>query len=480
MATTVNLRKTLDRKQWEMCAPAPTATTAGACLIESSPAAAGISTGTTVGTAATPDNITLYITGASAMYQYKTAEDGWVLLPASGIAGTFGAGVCGTYHHCGPTGTASAATATTLTTTTTVKVNLAGYKIRLTGGTNAGQEAVITSNTIGANSVITVASWPGGTPDNTTTYQLMSGRFYIVFPAATPGFRYWDHATQAFSGALTVTGLTFTVTDGRIVGTPSSAGTFASGTATAGAASTITNSGKSWTTNQWTNYQIRITGGTGKGQVRTISSNTGTVITVSSNWTSNPDATSTYSIEGNDDYLYFVGNNATAIFRYSISGNSWSTMTARGNATAAGCTFSWISGVSDSTWTSESAIINGRRIYGFRGGASSALDYYDIPSNTWTNTVAYPRAAETLTTGSSGCYDGGRYLYIQKDATGRWFRYDVLSDEFDGWSVNLYPHGAALVGDKTFFATYVDGATTIKYVYSLINTGTAMFRCMVI
>lgn len=34
------------------------------------------------------------------------------------------------------------------------------------------------------------------------------------------------------------------------------------GKATAGAASTLTNSAKTWTVNQWTNYQIRIVSGT--------------------------------------------------------------------------------------------------------------------------------------------------------------------------------------------------------------------------
>ena len=479
MTTTVNLRKTLDRKQWEMCTPAPTATLAGAFVVESSPAAAGISSGTTAGTVATPNNIAVYCTGANSFYQYKSDEDGWVLLPASGMGGTFGAGACGAYHHLGPTGTASAGSSTSITTTTTVRVNLAGYKVRITGGTNAGQEAVITSNTVGANSVLSVASWPGGTPDNTSTYAIVSGRFYFIFPAATPGLRYWDHATQAWSAALTVTGLTHTGTDGRLVATPSSLGTFASGTATSATATTLSNSGKSWTSSQWINYQVRITGGTGKGQVRTITANTGTQLTVAT-WTVTPDATSTYSIEGNDDFLYFTGNNSTSVFRYSISGNSWSSMTARGGAAAAGATFSWVHAATDSTWTSESVILNGRRIYSFRGGAASTLDYYDIPSNAWTSAVSYPRAAETLTTGSSACYDGGNFLYVQKDATGRMFRYDVVRDEFDGWGQNLYSQSTAVVGNKVWCVNYVDGETTIKYVYMITNTQNAVFRCMVI
>jgi hypothetical protein len=69
-----------------------------------------------------------------------------------------------------------------------------------------------------------------------------------------------------------------------------------SGTASAGAASTLTDSGKSWTVNGFRNKVLKLTGGTGSGQVRNIESNTGTVLTVDKEWTDNPDNTTTYSI----------------------------------------------------------------------------------------------------------------------------------------------------------------------------------------
>lgn len=74
------------------------------------------------------------------------------------------------------------------------------------------------------------------------------------------------------------------------------AGGDVTGTATAGGASTLTDSGKAWTTNEHAGRLIEITGGTGAGQYRTISSNTGTEVTVSAPWTTAPDATSTYKI----------------------------------------------------------------------------------------------------------------------------------------------------------------------------------------
>lgn len=70
------------------------------------------------------------------------------------------------------------------------------------------------------------------------------------------------------------------------------------GTATAGASTTLTDSTKTWTTNQFADYIVEITGGTGIGQQRVVTSNTGTVLTVNAAWDTNPDATSAYSIKG--------------------------------------------------------------------------------------------------------------------------------------------------------------------------------------
>lgn len=78
-----------------------------------------------------------------------------------------------------------------------------------------------------------------------------------------------------------------------------------SGTATAGGASTLTDSAKAFTTNVHANRALYIVSGTGAGQARRIASNTGTVITVGTAWTTNPDATSVYRIT-DDLHIAFV------------------------------------------------------------------------------------------------------------------------------------------------------------------------------
>lgn len=257
---------------------------------------------------------------------------------------------------------------------------------------------------------------------------------------------------------------------------------FASGLATAGGASTLTNGGKAWTTNQWTNYQIRIISGTGVGQTRTIASNTGTVITTSSSWGTAPDATSVYVIEGNEDYIYITGNSAVTMYRYSISANTWTTLAptvARGAAPTTGMCLDWVSETGNSDWANESDIQDGRYIYSMRGGAGALIDRFDIAGGTagagaWA-AVTYI-GTETFTTGSSA-FQSGRYLYIKKDATHRFFRFDIVGNQMEAFNTNLYTDGGALLGSKIWVKN-LDPTETVKWLYSLMNTGTVIHRIM--
>ena len=69
----------------------------------------------------------------------------------------------------------------------------------------------------------------------------------------------------------------------------------ASGTATAGSSTTLTDSGKAFTVNGLTGQLLTITSGTGANQTRTVTSNTATVITTAA-WTVTPDNTSVYQV----------------------------------------------------------------------------------------------------------------------------------------------------------------------------------------
>jgi hypothetical protein len=139
----------------------------------------------------------------------------------------------------------------------------------------------------------------------------------------------------------------------------------------------------------------------------------------------------------------------------------------------------WVYSVTDSAWTAENTIRNGRYIYSFRGSASETLARYDIAANTWDNAIPYGPGTETLSTGTKYTYNTD-YLYIQKDSTGRWFRFNFITSEMDGWNTFLFPNSTAVIGDTAFDVTYTDGATKIVYIYMILNTSTVMLRQMVI
>lgn len=477
MATTNGNRKVLDLKRWEVVNPAPVASGAAMFIASSNHYR----------------QQQLYVTSATSAYLYAPIEDAWVQVPSPALTGTFGAGACGVASSWSTGATVGAASLTaTSGTTTTIVTNqalardLRGYSVHILSGPNAGLTIPIASNTIGTNSTITVAAQASAFTAS-TVYRLITPRWYVLSAGtlAAGSFRAYDYATNTWQ-SLTITGLPATVaTDGRLVATPSWSGTgyqtLATGTATSATTTTLLNSAKTWTASQWIGSQIRIVSGTGAGQIRAITANDATSVTVAT-WTTTPDATSVYAIEGNDDSLYFLGNNAVTMYRYSISANTWATLSpvaARAAAPGLGASGHWVSGSTDSAWTSESAIINGRRIYSLRGGASAVLDYYDIAANTWVSGVTYAPATETYTTGTKYILVADQ-LYVQKDATGRWLRHNLVTSEQDGWSVMPALQGAAVLGDTAFDVAYVDGATTIRYLYMLLNTSAIMLRAMVI
>jgi hypothetical protein len=477
MATTNGNRKILDAKRWEYMNPSPVTTAAGTLVMNSrhvKPQA-------------------LYVASATVAYLYAAQEDGYAQVPSPALATAIAAGACGTAHTFS-TGTtvgaasltATAGTTSTITTNQTLARDLRGYSVHILSGPNAGATLTISSNTIGASAVITVPTQASAFTSS-TVYRIIAPRFYVLAPGtlAAGSFRVYDFPTNTWT-TLANTGLPATIgTDAVLTSTPSWLDTaylqFATGTATSATATTLVNSAKTWTASQWINYQIRIVSGTGAGQIRTITANDATSVTVAT-WTTTPDATSVYSIEGNDDFLYLIGNNAVTLYRYSITSNTWTTLTpgsARAASPGIGASLSWVNASDDTAWTGESAILNGRRLYSFRAGGGAILDYYDIPGNTWTSGATYAPATETMTTGTKWIYNGN-FIYFQKDATGRWYRHNVVTSEQDGLSVMTYTQGAAVLGNTAWDVTYVDGATKITFLYMMLNTASTVLRMLVI
>lgn len=490
MAIALNLRRMLHRKSAEYCAPCAAGSTAAGAFVVSDKSDM------------IPGHDTAYyVGGASAIWNYNADQDAWMQLPNSGAAGVFGAGACGEFRAVSaPAGnisnTATGGTTTTINTALTIVRDLVDCVIEAVAGAGAGYRGTVLRNVKGANAVLTVSPASAVAFNATTQFRVYAGSLWFFCPGTSAvGFTVYDRATNVWT-SRSVTGLpTAWGTEGQLVSTPglsSNRGAgFVNGTATAGAASTIS-TGKTWLLNQWANYQVRIVSGTGAGQIRSIASNTiGGVATVSVAWTTIPDATSVYRIEGNDDLFYLLGNNAVTMYRYSISGNTWTTLApgaARAGAAGAGSTADWIDGVQDAAWLDESygahyttTLVrqNGRYLYSLRGGASNGLDVYDIVANTWISGVAYGNQAEVFTTGSCSVdLDGA--IFIQKDGTGRILRFDVAENCLDPWQLNPTPQSTVVAGDKMFFTTLIEGATRINYLHTLAHTRADLVRWLVI
>lgn len=138
----------------------------------------------------------------------------------------------------------------TLTDTSKVWVvdSWATYAVTITSGTGVDQTRIIASNT---DTTLTLLNDWITPPDSTSTYDIR--------PLPTDGVD-----TGTATGTQTTT--------------------------------TFGDTTKTWTTNQWANFLIKIRTGAGANQIRHISSNTGTVLTLSAEWTTVPDTTSTYAL----------------------------------------------------------------------------------------------------------------------------------------------------------------------------------------
>lgn len=100
------------------------------------------------------------------------------------------------------------------------------------------------------------------------------------------------------------------------------------GTATSGGTATLIDTTKSWTANEWQNNAVTIVAGAGEDDLRTVSSNTSTQLTVSTDWTTTPDATTLYGLLINKAYSrdtmdneldYTDGNGAGVVFAENIT-----------------------------------------------------------------------------------------------------------------------------------------------------------------
>jgi len=173
----------------------------------------------------------------------------------------------------------------------------------------------------------------------------------------------------------------------------------------------------------------------------------------------------TYNAAGNDDYIYLIGNNSTTWYRYSVSGNAWTSMTPVLPATpGAGCALIWPFGY------------NTDRLYYLRGSGSASLYYFTMSTALWSSDIAYVPKTETFVTGTVVTYDSAKRIYIVKDGTHRIFYYQLDEDKMYPGGMIPYTSGTAIVGDGFVYVKSPDGA---EYLYYRRHTGTELWRMLI-
>jgi hypothetical protein len=479
MAETQNNTPILNRKEWQTMMPTITATTAGAFVVS--------------GTSANR-KYALHVASATVHYLYDHNEDDWLPIASGALGGTFGAGACGAHLPWSITYTATGGSTTTATvnsTTFNINGNVVGDEIEFLSGTagNIGQRRTITGieTNIGTGTLtITFNAAPNAVANN-DTFRVSSGSFFVLCAGTLSAttFKRYDIATGTWT-TLTSTGLAATWgTDGRLVSPYIRTDSFDSGTATSGSSTTLVCTGKGWTNDQWINFQVRITGGTGVGQKSRITDNTSDTLTFAAGATI--DATSTFVIEGDENALYALGNNAVTMYKYSISANTWSTVAptvARAGAPIAGMSADWVGTTGDASWADITDIKDGRYIYSLRGG-TSVMDRFDISGGTngagaWT-AVTYQPSLQTFATGSSTEWSG-QYLYIAKEGTAaipqRIYKYDLIGNTVFPFNTDWYLGGAAVLGNKMWIKN-LSTTGAIKWLYILQSTSAVLRRIMI-
>jgi hypothetical protein len=513
MPTTLNFKPLIDLPEWRPVANAPVVSGAGTQLV------AGLRNNSDRGA------YVYLLASATGLHAYDVEDDDWFQLGSPALAGTFGAGAGAVMMPSqGPRGTLAAGATTSSVVLNTAlpaavapnqlanKGNSNGFKIRIIGNSAGGsgktEERYIIGNTGGTSPTLYLDSALSFTPAAGDAYEILSGRLFLLSAGTLAAgiWKYYDIATNSFSGNLATTNLPATVsTDSSFIGldegyVPFDAnpgdGYFGLLTATASAASTITGQAASGDAavlaNEYRNFQIRIvqdtTNPTAVGQRRNIASHTAgpsAVYTVSSNWTVTPSASAIFVIENNGDRILLWSSASTSTFTYNITANTWDTTTfgVRPAAMGAGCMSC------PSFFVRPDAAKQARHsyIFSFRGGNVATLDLFDIAGGAnglWTGGIAYGGSGGVLFT--TGCtitpdpYTGnGRFAFINYNGGQRCLKFDVKNRVISPAFYMRYPQGTAAVGQRMATAMFVDGATKLVFILLQRMGGAELFEMAV-
>jgi len=299
-------------------------------------------------------------------------------------------------------------------------------------------------------------------------------------------FKYFDVATNTFSGNLSTTNLATISTDSQMIcldelHNPTNRnmyeGFVGKITASASGANTITATlvptvalGGGVEANQFRNFQVRIVEDTvnvtAVGQRFIIASHTsGTtpVFTMYTNWTVTPSSSAKFVIEYPNEILFQINNTSTYTYApYIVRNNatpqaadSWSATryTTRSTASGVGMMNFVPFGIPFGDTTVDPLLTHRpSKIICFRGNNTTALDILDIAggvNGAWTNTAPYNGIATAFTTGSCIAYDpigeDGKFAYISVNGGQYFVRFNALVNDISEWTYLRQTQGTVVV-----------------------------------
>jgi hypothetical protein len=523
MTTTTGFKDILDLPEWRPLANAPNNGTVGvslACDLRNNE----------------DRHPEIFQLASAALFnKYSVKNDEWLPLATPGLGGTFGAGVdCVFVPDRGPSGTiAAGATTTSLTLTTALPAAVGagqlanrgdgiGFKIKIIGNSAGGSGLTeireIKNNSSGTTPILYFDTPFTFTPANGDAYEILSGRVYLLSAGAIAAttFRYYDVATNSYT-SCSQTNLPATIStdshlctlselyvpynhkpgEGFLVSTATyDGGAFQCLQATASAAGYIdgqaTGGDAAVLLNEYRNFQIRIVEDaaipTAVGQRRQISSHTAgpnARYTITPNWSPTPSTDAKFVIENWTDKILLWTTANTSTYTYSISGNAWdanTTFAAKSTATGAGVFAAQCFGVE----LRSEKLTRHSYIFMIRGGASNAMDLFDIAgaaTGAWTENITYGNKSQTFTTGTCGVYDpianSGGIMYFCVNGTQRFQRNNIDDQITVPWCFLEFGQGAATVGRKVALTSYFDGNTKLTFLICLRQASTEMFQCLI-
>lgn len=193
-----------------------------------------------------------------------------------------------------------------------------------TTSTTAGTQTIaqIESNVITVDTPFTTQ------PDSTSEYIIEGGGIWNINVGANRfAFQYYDilgdawYAMSSPAAGLLNGNLATDVTIETLNET--AVGVLTSGTALTGTSLTLQLTGNNLIANQYSGYILRLTGGTGVGQERLITSNSLSSIDINRSWGVTPDNTTTFNVVADYEKIYMTGGAGAALFEYDCVNNVW-------------------------------------------------------------------------------------------------------------------------------------------------------------